>query len=141
MATTRTAARVLVLASSALLCAVASGWVALAVHHANLSPTDAAAGLPLLEVLRDPFVFVIWASATSMCAVLGFGAALLTLWRANLGLAIPVVSVVTIGSAAATASVLVPMSAPVALVMGIATMALFRGRDAPLRLRAKPVAR
>jgi len=129
------------LAASALLCATLSGFVVLVVQQQGLDPADGAYGQSPWLVLNDPFVLRIWVTVVLAGAALCFACALLTLWRANLGVAIPVVFAVTVGSAAAAASVFVPMSVPVALVMGLATMSLFRAQPASPGLRARPVAK
>ena len=96
------ARRVAVIALSSLTCSLVSGIVALYIQGQLLSPNDGAYGMSLWATLADPFVQVVFFPLTLGLALLGFGAALLTLWHVNLVKAIPLVAAVAIGASAAT---------------------------------------
>ncbi len=96
--------RVVAIALSALGCALSSGVLALYMHGRSLPPTDGAYGMSVLQSLRDPFVFLVWAPLTLWPGVVGCLAAVVTLWHTNLLVTIPCVFVVTVGVVAGTAS-------------------------------------
>jgi len=127
----KNAYRVFCLAFSALICAFATGFIALYAIVKPLPVADLAYGMSVWELLRDPFVLfglILFALAG---AIPGFVFSLWALWKVSLAKAIPVVTMVT--GAAAAVSVLILNLTPlfillIALIAGIVAMFWCHGR-------------
>jgi len=81
----RSFAELAFLAGCSLIGSLAAALLYVAVLHASLSPTDAAYGQGLGQVLSDPFVLQIGGGIALLAAALGFLLSVLCLRGRNLG--------------------------------------------------------
>lgn len=111
--------RVVILALSSLGCGLLTGLLVLYIDGKSLTPSDEAYGMSVVESLADPLVLLVWLPFTLGSASLGFVYSLVALRNVNLAKAIPLVAVVTVGAAAATATSFAPASPFVALLVAL----------------------
>jgi len=124
----RSATRVLALLTCSLVCAGVAGLLALRAHVESLPPSDGAYGITVSETLRDPLVLSVWQMLVLAGAAGGFVCSLWLLWRVDLLKAIPVVVAATVAAAYLSALIAPPLSAFVAMFVGVAVMYWFRQR-------------
>ncbi len=114
--------RVGILALGALACAFVSAFAALWVQQVRLPRTDLAYGMPVLGILRDPFVRLVVIPTTLIAGILGFAVSLWAVWKVQLAKAGPLTFAVTAGASAVVAYRSALLSLPVALLAGVIVM-------------------